>query len=647
MANGMASLMVGVTGLKSSQTALNTTAHNLANINTKGYTRQQIAFSDTQYVKYAGSMGSPINSTYGLGVGVSEIRRIRDQFIDQAYRAENGRLGFYESQYNALTEIEDQFGEMHGVTYQECLSNMYEAINELSKEPASTVKRSALIQNASAFITRSKAVYEGLREYQTTLNIEVGNKVNRINQIGEEIYKLNKRVAKIEATGVESANDLRDQRDQLLDELSGYMSITYYESNNGEVIVNAESVPFVTITAVAEMSYRYAEGTDLIVPTWPAYERDVYKEYETYNNMSDNDKGELKGLLLARGSVYVDYTDVPVKPQQKDYDLTTEAGRKAYEFDYEQYEQKQEYYNRYIEPSAILSAIAGIDKLVNGIAETLNAVFCPEKELKLNAAMTDDNGKELMADWYSYTSDEDVLYTKSGKEIKGFDNGDGTYSYRMDEKLYTDAEGTTAASVSEYTYSVLDMDATDYGMDDDKTVGEELFSRDYTERYVIVTAEDGTKMRVRNNVNSRGDKSRYQLGNIAVNSAVAQDVSKIPMHTLQGKEDMAKGQELIDAWNKDFASLNPEQYASGNFSTFYNNFISEFATTGSVLGHYVSHQGTMVDGYDNQRLQTEGVASDEELQKMIKYQQAYNAASRYINVISEMLEHLVTSLGTM
>ena len=157
---------------------------------------------------------------------------------------------------------------------------------------------------------------------------------------------------------------------------------------------------------------------------------------------------------------------------------------------------------------------------------------------------------------------------------------------------------------------------------------------------------NGNDMYVHNNQNEKGDRSEYKLGNIIMNSVAEQDIAKIPMTTLQGKEDMAKGQELIDAWNGDFASINPQMYAVGNFSTYYNNFIGEFSTVGKVLYNYVDHQQTMVDGYDDQRLQSEGVASDEELEKMIKYQQAYNASSRYVNVISEMLEHIVTALGS-
>lgn len=645
MANGMASLMIGATGLKSAQTALNTTAHNIANINSTGYTRQQIAFRDTQYVRYGNSFTQVTSSTYGLGVGISEIRRIRNQFIDSAYRSENSRLGYYSSQYKAVEEVEDQLGEMQGVTYQECLTTLYDALNELSKEPASTVKRSSLLQAASAFMTRSDAVYTGLRKYQTTLNVKVGSMINDINALANKIYDLNKGIAKIESAGIETANDLRDQRDCALDELSGYISITYYETENGEVMVSAENVPLVTLTTVMEMSSRNSEGTELLIPTWPAFERDVYGDYETYTTYSDNDKGELKGLLYARGNISVDYSDVPVKPEQRDYDMTTAGGRDAYEKDYAAYLQKQEYYNKYIEPSVILSAICGLDKLVSGIAERLNQVFCPEQTVVQTTAMTDNDGKELMADNYSYSVADAVLYTRRGTQVQGVDNGDGTYSYNSKEKLYTDDNAGNEAAVSEYTYRILDLEATDYGMDEARTIGEPVFGRKNTARYVVVQGADGKDQYVYNNANIKGDLSEFKLGTIEINPAVAQDVAKLPMHTLQGKEDMAKGQELMDVWYADFASVNPEDYSVGTFSEFYNNYTADFATAGRVLYNYVGHQETMVDGYNNQRLQTEGVSSDEELEKMIKYQQAYNASSRYINVISEMLEHLVTSLG--
>ena len=358
MANGMAGLFVGASGLKTAQTALNTTAHNLSNINTTGYTRQQVTFSDTTYVN-VNSKDKVSYASYGLGVAISEVRRIRDQYIDLAYRNENSRLGFYESQYNAVQEIEDQFGEMQGVTYESYLTNLYDSINELAKNPTSTVARSSLIQNATAFIEKSENVYKGLRDYQTTLNTQVSNMVNKINNLAGQIYKLNKSIAKVEAPGMEKANDLRDQRDAAIDELSKYIDITYYESENKETIINAAGVPLVTAGELTAMGTRVVEGTTLVIPTWPSYERDVYEDGKLASNADDTDKGQLKGLIIARGNMVVDYTVVPVAPDSNDYDMSTEEGRTAYQQAYNEYAKQQEYYNTYVEPSAILSAMAG------------------------------------------------------------------------------------------------------------------------------------------------------------------------------------------------------------------------------------------------------------------------------------------------
>lgn len=644
MANGMGSLYIGVSGLHSAQTALNTTAHNLANINTEGYTRQQITFEDMTYLT-VGTRSNTIDK-YGLGVSVSEIRRIRDTFIDRAYRTENGRLGYYESNLKAVEEVEDLFGEMQGVTYQDCLKNLYSAVNELSKNPESTVARSSLIQYTSAFVNRSNKIYESLKDYQTTLNTEVQNSVNRINELGQTIFALNKQIQGIESGSGEYANDLRDQRDNALDELSGYIKMSYYEEANGRVIVTCEGIPFVNENNVTEMSTRTMDSNSLLIPTWPSFEKDVFDITQPISNGSKNDMGSLKGAIIARGSVNVKASDVPVKPDESDYDLTTAEGQAAYDAANAAYQEKQDYYNTYIEPSAILSAMAGLDKLVNGIVESINDVLCPEKEITLDTPLTDGEGNEIAAAKYTYNASSNaVLYTRHGQAIQGTDNGDGTYSYTSEEALFTDETLTQKEQVDSYVYSVLDMDKTDYGMDNDRTIGEELISRTNTKRYIVTTDANGGTIYVRNNLDVKGNQSYYTIGSLEMNEEVAQNVGKIALTTKQGKEDFDKAQELVDIWENKFASLNPEVYAKSDFNTYYTNFISEYATMGRVLDNYVSNQETMVNGYDNQRLQLQGVSSDEELEKMIKFQQAYNAASRYINVVSDMLESLIVSLG--
>ena len=128
---------------------------------------------------------------------------------------------------------------------------------------------------------------------------------------------------------------------------------------------------------------------------------------------------------------------------------------------------------------------------------------------------------------------------------------------------------------------------------------------------------------------------------------MAQNLALIPLSTETDKEDFERANDLIDTWDVKFGSFNIEEYSKSTFNAYYNNFVGKYATWGDVLDSYVNNQTNMVSGYDNQRTETTGVSSDEELQKMIKYQHAYNASSRYVNVVSEMLEHLVTSLGAM
>ena len=352
MANGMASLMVGSSGLRSAQTALNTTAHNLSNVNTQGYTRQQVTFTDTTYANVFSS--SIVPGKYGLGVDIGAISRVRNDFIDRSYRTEYSRLGFYESQANAVYEVEDWFGEMQGVTYQQHITDLYNSINELTKNPTSTIARSSLIQNATAFIDRSQAIYSGLKDYQITLNTEVSSMVDKINELGQKIYSLNKSISKVEAGGVERANDLRDTRDIALDELSQYLDIDYYETTDGQIIISAENIPFVSKSEVNTMDVRQEGQYGLLIPEWTAYEKDVFNFEKAASNANNNDKGKLKGLLVARGNIDVNYQDVPVMPDKSDYDLTTAEGMAQYNSAMDDYQKQQDYYNKYIEPSAFL-----------------------------------------------------------------------------------------------------------------------------------------------------------------------------------------------------------------------------------------------------------------------------------------------------
>ncbi len=571
---GMSGLYVGLSGLQTSSNSLNTTANNLSNVNSDGYVRQQVVNKDQGY--------NPVSTTSrvssgqrGLGVTIASVNHVRDIFLDAAYRKELGRQTFYDKLYDAVYEIDTQMGDtegIEGIAYQSAISDLLEAVNEVAKTPGDQVARSALCQCAAEFIDKSQRIYNGLKKYQQTVDEEMLSTVNRINEIGYEILDLNKRIAKIEVGQMETAADLRDARDLLLDELSSYCKISYSEQPNGSVDVSIEGTQFVDELYVNTLGLKKIEGSEFMEPVWTHMnDKPLYYVDGIISTERNTDIGGLKGLLIARGNVTPTIVSM-TEPDPAFYPLGTADP------DYINAVKEHEMYVQTQDTSILVNTLANFDKLVNSIVESINDVLCPETE-------------------------------------------------------YTAADGTV--------YQVLDTDKASMGKDG--TYGEELFSRSYTSRYTEQVI-DGQIFYVRNNVNTFGNASAYTISNIAVNTNVMDDYSKLPLTTKEGEDDYATAQRLVEIFSEDRLYYNGG-FDGLTFEEFYETLTNDVANTGKVYYSMAENEASLASSLDGQRQQVMGVSSDEELSNMIRYQQAYNAASRYINVISEMIETLVMRTG--
>ncbi len=201
----MGSLYIGASGLQTSQNALNTTAHNMSNIDTTGYVRQQVQ-QGTRIYKTLSTSGAAIAYTQtGLGVNYTLVKQIRDQFLDKTYRRESGRSAFYDTWTSSVEEIENLFQELEGEAFGESIENLWASIQELSKHPENSVNQGAFVQRCGEFLSRAKSVYTGLCEYQDNMNFKIGRQVDTINAYAERICELNKEIVKIESGKVERA----------------------------------------------------------------------------------------------------------------------------------------------------------------------------------------------------------------------------------------------------------------------------------------------------------------------------------------------------------------------------------------------------------------------------------------------------------
>ena len=567
MATGMGSFYVGVSGLQNSQNALNTTANNLANVDTKGYVRQQVIFSERPSVNFDENAAISKQQA-GLGVNIADVAHTRDMFLDRCYRTESGRQAFYEKKLEVINDMEDLFQELEGSTYQQTLEDFWVSFQELAKQPDECVNQNLVIQKATLFLEQAKRIYDNTISYQKNMNFHIRDKIDRVNELGETIRELNNQIQSIESGGIETAMALRDERDNALDELSSLVKIQYSEDVYGVVRVRVEDAVFVDENNFYEIGGLEDEVTGFLTPYWPHLSDEekgkITKLFYFENGVrsdNDSDLGSLKSLVLARGDKVANYTDME--------GLTIEE------------------YNKGLGQSAIMNIQSEFDRLIHTTITTINDMLCPNKQVTFTAK----NGKVY----------ENVLVWDEEKGSVGIDGVEP---------------------------------------------GHELFVRRGCERYTKVTGKDGKTYYVYNEENPEETAEQYSIFGVELNPILLQEESHLPHIKKNGEIDFEMAADLAKVWSEKTTVLNPTNTNPCTMKEFYQKMIDEVALTGSLSQSQAQTSENSAHAIENQRQQVIGVSSDEELTSMIKYQNAYNAASRYINVISEMLEHLIIQLGS-
>lgn len=609
MANGFGSFYVGNSGLVNAQNAINVTANNLANVDTPGYVREQVRFSDKSYITRVNPTIRTNMQQNGLGVSVSDVAHARDIFLDKAYRRENGRSEFYSSMYNAVSYVEDILQEIDGEEFKQSVADLWQAFQEFGKDPSNSTNQSLILQKSELFLSRTTSVYSDLQKYQENINEEISDKIDRINEIGKRVNELNYEIMKVESNGLETAMTLRDERDYLIDELSGYLNIEAKENSTGQVIIKAEGVTFVDEDGFNKIGLRVkesAKGTGFYTPFW-GHLSDAAKGETGYTDVFDfsmdisteynNDIGSIKALLYARGENYGEY----------EY-LDTEAQANfSQEF-------KDKYAYSKIDDCVVAETQAEVTYLLHKVILAMNDIMVPNK-------------------------------TMSADEIQA-------------------AAGNGAASITAYdangkeyqiTSSTKILDAENCNVGADKKIPpEELFVRDNCERYteVTYTDQDGNTqtLYVYNEEDEYDTNTLYKIGNVSINPDLLKEVTKMPVYKQNGTADsngavdMSLGTKITAAWQQTSMVIAPDDTVPCNFEDYYDKIIDRLGISGNVYYTASQTMSAAVASVDNQRQQVIGVSSDEELTNMIKYQSAYNAASRYITVISEMTDTIVSGL---
>ena len=626
-------LNIAYTGLLASNAAMNTTSNNIANVQTEGYSRQQVTQQASNALRVFQTYGCA-----GAGVETLAIERIRDEFYDGRFWDNNAQLGEYDMKQYYMQQLETYFDD-DGKTIFDQL--MITGMQALLKDPNSATAKSQFVGYAGALTEYFNGMAGNLEKVQKDINQEIKLKVDQINSLAGEIASLNKQINTIELAGTK-ANELRDRRTLLIDELSKIVDVEVKETpiidaNNenretganrymvkiagGQMLVDGSD--YNGLECVARTSYEKVNQTD-IDGLYEVYWADGQK-FNLYNASMG---GDLAGLIQMRDgnngenfTGQVTATGTTTTADGKTHDTVTVKVTKAYLQDLNKCNLSdqggildlgnQEFYYDSWEYTCEYDA--------NGNA-TYSYTFTLSDSEKNPRGITNDRvGKKAEIG-------TDLSYQGIPYYMNQMNEWIRTFSQKFNDILTSGYSGSGDPGVKMFTGN--------------KATSSEQFLLDDAAKRYDKQEKKNSKVTVKVN-----DDSYYRLTakNFDILDAMEQDPS-----LMANRKNASDGVEQNDLLNdlKNLATDKSKMSFRGcNASEFLQCILSDVALNASRANTFYASFKDISNTIDNQRISISGVDEDEEAVNLVKYQNGYNLASKMIQTLTEIYDRLILETG--
>lgn len=632
-------LNIAYTGLLASNAAMNTTSNNIANVQTEGYSRQQVTQQASNALRVFQTYGCA-----GAGVETLAIERVRDEFYDGRFWDNNAQLGEYDMKQYYMQQLETYFNDDGKSTGFKTIFDqlMVTGMQALLKDPSSDTAKSQFVGYAGALTEYFNGMAGNLEKVQKDINQEIKLKVDEINSIAGEVATLNKQINTIELTGVK-ANELRDRRTLLIDELSKIVDVQVKETpiidaNNenretganrymvkiagGQMLVDGSD--YNGLECVARTSYEKVNQTD-IDGLYEVYWADGQK-FNLYNASMG---GDLAGLIQMRDgnngenfTGQVTATGTTTTADGKTHDTVTVKVTKAYLQDLNKCNLSdqggildlgnQEFYYDSWEYTCEYDA--------NGKATYTYTFTLSDSEKNPRGITNDRVGKKAEIG-------TDLSYQGIPYYMNQMNEWIRTFSQKFNDILTSGYSGNGDPGVKMFTGNQA-------------TSAEQFQLDDAAKRYDKQDKKAGSKMTVKVN-----DDSYYRLTakNFDILEAIEQDPG-----LMANRKDAADGVEQNDLLNdlKNLATDKTKMSFRGcNASEFLQCILSDVALNASRANTFYASFKDISATIDNQRISISGVDEDEEAVNLVKYQNGYNLASKMIQTLTEIYDRLILETG--
>ncbi|MBQ2706520.1 MAG: flagellar hook-associated protein FlgK [Agathobacter sp.] len=613
-------LNIGASALFAYQSSLNTTANNIANVKTEGYSRQETELEAGAPLRVYAKYGST-----GTGVNAVAVKQQRDIYYDTKYWQNSSTLGYFEQKLYYLSQVENVFAD-DGVQegFSTVFSKMFNGLDSLNGGNASDESvRNQFIHQAQNLCIYFNSVADSLRETQKDCNEEINSTIQNINSISEKLSLLNKEINKLEVNGG-YANELRDQRALLLDELAGIVDVKtdeYAVKNtygkdlggtnftvfiNGQLLVDGtEYRQLECISSETKKNQTDADGMYDII--WTDTKTAFAATTETAN-------GTLKALFDLRDGnnnegMYGAVKSVNKDPQSRDY------------------------------PSITLAPPSNSDiHALNIPAEGTIEVNARTIKYTSWTAKLDDQGNitEITFELEEPLKVEDAM-VMTGKPI--------TVGKRVDSMGIPYYQQQINEFLRNFTEMFNDIQKQGQTLDGDP-MGAFFVAKTGTDKIFDFEGwgkdEDILNGQPIREISSTSN-GYHQM--TAFNATVNDKSIKDPAYFSTTK-DVTNGADAVDLL-KDMMDLqaNVTMFRGDNAEAFLETLLSDIAVDTEKNTVFYKNYFNMKTVISNQRMSVSGVDEDEEALNLVKFQNAYNLSSKVISVMSEIYDKLINETG--
>lgn len=586
-----------VRGLYAQQVSLDTVGHNISNTNTDGYSRQGVNLSTTRPESIYTANGE---NQAGTGVNVLSVTRARDVYIDRQMWKEGASLGYGQAISTTLGKIEELFHEPSDKGVQTTLNNFWKSWQNLATNASDNGMRTVVRQRGVEIVDSIQHMAQQLVDMAGDANEVIKIKVKNINQINSEICSLNKQITVIEAGGTDHANDLRDRRDLLVDQLSKMVDITINEDKYGNYSIQSGNVSLVDGLSYQTLDYTTTTDKDYGYPIV-----NVVKQGSTTPLNFRN--GELQGLIESRDSeefgvkAYLNKLNTVSQFLLQNFNEQHRAGYGADDstgnnffgdasIDYQDAAQftptvGNQWLNQLkVNPALFTTSPSGLAKIA---AKSTPGAAAPTSIS--NVQPSNSYGGALKVTSSNYTGAESQTIVV---KITGVDATTGV---------------VTGVSCTVNNATVTPTFTTGSPATMTITIGGSTTN---------VTIDANTK-------NAANDTYSFTIG--------------------QGSASSDNAVKMANRLKTDTFDL----LGKSSLDTFYNSMIGTLGVQSQNATRLTDNQTTLVNQIENWRQSVSGVNIDEEMSNMIRFQKGYNAAARVLTSMDEMLDKLINGTGVV